>query len=151
MNHSTERRQHSIFYQYAAELKSEIPSSKFQTNQNTQIEKSKSKTLLFGILCLLIIWICFEFRISIFRFVILFILASFASLRESFLLSQTCFSAERINSQIRRGDAGMVRQRTPRGFNASLMALSITAGVASTAFSPAPLTPMGEKGEGVSV
>ena len=32
------------------------------------IQKSKSETTLFGILCFLIIWICFEFRISSFDF-----------------------------------------------------------------------------------
>src|SRR5712692_3341773 len=51
----------------ATESKSEIRSSKSETNRNTQIRKSKSETSLFKILCFLIIWICFEFRISILR------------------------------------------------------------------------------------
>ena len=50
--------------QDAPELKSEFLSSKSETNRNTQIRKSKSKTNLFGILCFFIIWIFFEFRIS---------------------------------------------------------------------------------------
>src|SRR5712691_750330 len=53
--------------QNATELKSEIRSSKSETNRSTQIQKSKSETSLFGIFYFLIIWICFEFRISSFE------------------------------------------------------------------------------------
>ena len=48
--------------------KSEIRSTKSETNRNPETRISKSETNLFGILCLLIIWICFEFRISCFEF-----------------------------------------------------------------------------------
>ncbi len=41
-------------------LKSKFRSSKSQTNQQIQ----KSKTKLFRIFCFLVIWICFEFRVS---------------------------------------------------------------------------------------
>jgi len=67
---STEQLQQSLSRQDAAELKSEFQSSKSATNRNTQIQKSKSKTRLFGILCFLIIGICFEFRILSFEFLI---------------------------------------------------------------------------------
>jgi hypothetical protein len=63
--------------QETVSIKSEIRISKSETNSDTnksqigKIQNLESEGNLFGILQILSIWICFEFRISCFEFLVL--------------------------------------------------------------------------------
>ncbi len=103
--------------QDARELKSEFRSSKSETNRNTQIQKSKSKTRVFGILCFLIIRICFEFRISSFEFVILLILGALCAFAGMIFFRSEIKIERKINRGRIRHGARIRMQDDPKNQN----------------------------------